>query len=85
MCHRHVAVLRLTLNSHCETRRPDGDVRGTTVERGLEMQITGFHEFVDANIMIMYDGPLQPFRQIEIDDCKQPNYGHRAYIFLSFR
>lgn len=28
---------------------------------GLEMQISEFHEFIDANIMIMYDEPVRLF------------------------
>ena len=31
------------------------------VYSGLEMQISEFHEFIDANIMIIYDEPVRLF------------------------
>lgn len=43
---------------------------------GSDMQIADFHEFIDANIMIMHDGSLQLFHRIKIDECERPGYGY---------
>lgn len=56
---------RLTLNSQRDTPA-DGDVREmyACMYSGLEMQMRHFHEFIDANGMIMYDGAHELFRRI---------------------
>jgi len=61
----------LTLNSQRDTP-VDGDVRGmyTCIYSGLEMQMRRFHEFIDANGIIMYDEIRKLFRQIKVDCCK---------------
>lgn len=60
----------LTLNSQRDTL-VDGDVRGMyACIAGLEMQMRHFHEFIDANGMIMYDEIRELFRRIKAD-CRK--------------